>query len=873
MIALILRRLRRDLGQQLTILVLVALASALVVATPALIVERIDDGAREAVAVAGPRADVVVQADVGDPAQSYSPVATPTEIVAVADGALDSLPPALAAVAKDATPAVVSQPLDALEPPPGFDDLSVRVALLVPTIEDRLELVDGRLPGATGTEVIITQATADATGFGVGDVIALFPEGALDIVGIVAPKNEEQPDAWPWQDLPTVLEPTRPSSSTGRVGLDMMALTSTEGMVAAQAPFGGEWKGIVRIRLDPAAFTNALQAEVIAELAGLEREGSQVAGSTFITVRVNSGFTQALGTFSAQARAALAQSSMMVVGALGVAVLALVLVGRLLVVRRSRELGLERARGASLVSIGLRSLAESLPIAIIGGVVGVLVAGRGFALFALPVVVVAALAVPVQSMLVGRALWSGRREPANRADREAISRARAVRRLVLEATVVALAAAAVVAIRTRGLLQTRSTGIDPLLASAPLLVALALAILVVRVVPPVVRFIAGLAGRSRGALGIIGASQSRSAVLGLPVLALTIALALGMAGGLLLDTVRTGQVDASWQRVGADARVDARTSPTEAATLAGRAGVDAASSLLVRGSTELTAGAERTVATMLAVDENYAGVAALLPGAADVAPLDSLVSASGALPVLLDATVAGRVSTDALTLRLGAQTVDVQVVGTYDDVPTGWVDGPAFFVDYESLLARLDAPIAPTTLLVMGQGAESAVADLEGAVTRSSWLAERRDLALVAGVEQLMLVATGAIGLFAVVALIASVVAGSRDRARSLALLRTLGLRARLGWWLVLTELAPVVVGSLVGGALAAIVVSLVLGPVLGLESLAGSTTTLTPSVSPLVILGGAAVALGLLVLATLVEYLTHRRDRLADVLRVGDTQ
>ena len=874
MIALILRRLRRDLGQQLTVVVLVALATVLVVAAPALIVERIDDGAREAVAVAGARADVVVLTDVADPSESYSPVSTPDDVLAIAENALDNLPPALTEVARDATPAVVSPPLDALEPPPGFDDLSVRIGMLVPTVEQKLELVDGRLPGDSGVEVVITQATATATGYTVGTEIVVTPDIPLEVVGIVTPlSDDEVADAWPWQDLPTVLEPTRPSSSTGRVGLDMLALTSPAGIVAAQQPFAQAWNGTVRIRLEPSSFTSALQADVIAELSGLEREASQVVGQTYVTARVSSGFTQALATFSAQARAALAQTSLMVTGAFGVAVIALVLVSRLLVARRSRELGLERARGASLASIALRAFAESAVIAAVGGLAGVLIAGRGVAVLAIGVVVVAALAPVVQSVLVARVQWSGRRVPANRADRESLARARSVRRLVLEGLVVALAVGAVVAARSRGLLQTRSDGVDPLLASAPLFVSAAVAVIVLRVFPVVLRAVSGLAARSRGALGIIGASQARSAVAGLPVLALTVALALGISGGLLLDTVRGGQVDASWERVGADARIDGRTSPADAATLAEQPGVAAAASLYVRNATELTSGAQRTIATMLAVDASYAQVAALLPGAADSAPLASLPSTDGPLPVLLDATVASRVATDGLKLSVGTQSVDVTVVGTYDDVPSGWIDGPFFFVDYDSLLARLDDPVAATNVLVVGPGASDAVAGVEGAVTRSAWIEQRRDLALIAGVNQLMAVSTGAIALFALVALIASVVAGSRSRARSLALLRTLGLRARLGWWLVLAELGPVVAAALIGGAIAAGAVSLVLGPVLGLSALAGSTSAPASSLSPVVFAAGAGAALILLALATLVEYLAHRRDRLGDVLRVGDTQ
>lgn len=882
-IALILRRARRDLPLHLATVLVVALAALVVVASPALITQRIDSGVREAVTEAGPRADVLVHALVGDP-KAYMPEATPEQVELLAEFALENLPPSLSAVARDAMPSIVSPLMDALPAPEGYDDLAVKVGLLSPQLDERLEIVEGRLPrnaeGQAPAEAIITTATAEATGFGLGTVIEpLDLDSTLVIVGIVAPEEGAVATDWPWQDAPSFLEPTRPASASGRLGLDVTVLTDASGVAAAErsARVGSPWDGVVRIRLSPEKFTNELRLGVIAELTGLEREGSEVAGGTFVIVRVTSGFVQALEPFSGQARAAVAQMTMMVTGAGGVALLALVLVGRLLVGRRSRELGLERARGASLVAIGLRALAESVVVAALGGAIGISAAvllGASDLRFGVGVVVVAALAPVIQSVFVARELWSGRRAPANRADRAAIARQRRVRRLVVEGTVVALAAGSIYAIRTRGLLQTRSDGVDPLLASAPVLLTLVASVLILRAFPVVLGAASRLAARSRGALGILGATQAQRSVSVVPVLALTLAAGLGIGGGLFIDTVRGGQVDASWERIGADARLDGSIAPDAAAGVLGEPGVEAATVLYANPGTELTAGSLRSVATLIGVNDSYAAFAPRLPDADDTAPLALLEDSGGALPILVDPTLASRLSSDDLTMNFGTQKIDVHVVGEYGDTPDGYLEGPFFFVDFDSLLERLDYPVSATSLLAVGPGAAAALDSLDGeTVSRSSWLADQRGLALVSGVEQLMTGATIAVALFALIALVASVLAGTRDRARSLALLRTLGLRARTGWWLVFAEVGPVVLASLLGGAAAGVAVSTVLGPVLGLGSLAGGLAQPTSSVSALVILGGAASALALLALATLVEYLAHRRDRLGDVLRVGDTQ
>jgi putative ABC transport system permease protein len=197
-------------------------------------------------------------------------------------------------------------------------------------------------------------------------------------------------------------------------------------------------------------------------------------------------------------------------------------------------------------------------------------------------------------------------------------------------------------------------------------------------------------------------------------------------------------------------------------------------------------------------------------------------------------------------------------------------------VDRAALSAQLGHSLPANILLVNGPGARAAVATLhapkQAIHTRSGWLSARRRLALVSGVDQAIALATAATVLAAVLALITIALSGARERGRSLALARTLGLPARQGWWLALAELAPVVVAALVGGIVAGVGIVLLLAPAMGLRELAGGLSDPPPTISPAFIAGLATAAVVLLFVAVLIEIAVRRRDRLSEVLRVGES-
>ena len=191
---------------------------------------------------------------------------------------------------------------------------------------------------------------------------------------------------------------------------------------------------------------------------------------------------------SAQVANARGRAQVLLVGLLATAMLTLVLAAQLLVRRRAGPLTLARERGATLVGIGAELAVESLLVAVAGAAVGLAVTaalvGSVGGRWVLPVVVVAVLAAPVLGAVEAGRATSVRRVPANRAARRLAERRRQVRRVVLEAAVVGLAGLTFVALRQRGPVEGDLTP-----ASAPTWWALVGALVLVRVLPPLVRLV------------------------------------------------------------------------------------------------------------------------------------------------------------------------------------------------------------------------------------------------------------------------------------------------------------------------------------------------------------------------------------------------
>src|SRR5699024_5718132 len=96
-----------------------------------------------------------------------------------------------------------------------------------------------------------------------------------------------------------------------------------------------------------------------------------------------------------------------------------------------------------------------------------------------------------------------------------------------------------------------SLGADLVVTSAPVLVAAAVAIALLRLLPPVTRWARRGAARTRGPIPLVAVARTPVAVV--PVLSLVLVAAMATVVLALQATVRSGQEAGSWGSVGGDA--------------------------------------------------------------------------------------------------------------------------------------------------------------------------------------------------------------------------------------------------------------------------------------------------------------------------------
>ncbi|GEN80470.1 FtsX-like permease family protein [Actinotalea fermentans] len=907
------RAARRDVVLLGAWFVVVALAVGVAVGGPRLATRVLDEGARETVAAAGRDADLVVT--VGGSRADRAMRAIDDLLVDIAAPGLRTVVHEVVVSLTGATTPVltVARP-DASgpgEPVAAPDNLAVGLTLLdsrVPA-DSLVRVVEGELPregrvAATDTfRVAVPAAAAEAWDVQVGDVMvlpsrrvaALGEEPPTVAVEVVALVEAVDPDALVWSDDVGVW-------TAGRG--DAMALLAPPQLAGAlDAALGGTATTVLRYVPDPARFDDEVAGQVRADLRRLETSAETLLPARIqFGAAVTSALPEALDDFARAARSAAAQMSVPTLGAAGTVALVLVLLARLVVERRRSVLELERARGAAVGTVLLRLGVEALTVTVAAATATLallawLLPGTTEPVGLAAVLAAAALAAPAWGSVLARRAWSGSRVPANRRDRARLVRRRAAARVVGEVAAVLVAAAAAVALQRRGLLQTSTASTDPFIGAAPLLVALAAAVLALRLYPWPVLAASVLARRSRGALGVVGASRARRALQPLPLLVLTLAVAVGVGGLLLVSTIRAGQVRASWDLVGADAMVTADDVGLLAARLRDEPGVTEVVAARVVSGARADLGNRDTEVTVLAVDEPYRVTLEGLPGAdVNLAALDRLPYGT-TVPVpergdprptvqaVVSPWVAERIGSRGLSLWVSGARTELDVVGTTTYAPLGSGRGPFVFLALGTLIADQGA-LPPTVAWVHGPGAAEAAAAVVGALppdsadtvgtatatSRAAWLAESRADALVQGVERTLVIGALVAALLAAVGAVATALAGARERGRTLALLRTLGMRPRLGWWLAGVELAPVVLAALVAGGAAGALVVTQLGTAMGLDVLVGGVRT------PAIVVDGAALAwvavgaVALLLVAVAVDALAHRRMRLAEVLRVGET-
>ncbi|MFC8512452.1 FtsX-like permease family protein [Streptomyces sp. NPDC057257] len=562
-----------------------------------------------------------------------------------------------------------------------------------------------------------------------------------------------------------------------------------------------------------------------------------------------------------------------------VAAVVLLMAAGLAADRRAAELTLLRARGASLRGLATRLFAETAVVAVPAWAVGL-----ALALLAVPtdraayavaaataVALVACAALPVRAMAVHRRV----RVHAARADVSTVRPSR--RRTVAELTLVVVALGAVESLRRTG------TSGGQLSSLAPVLIATAAALLLIRLYPLPLRALARPAARLRGTVTHLSLARagrtSASAVL--PLLALLTALTTAAFGGSVLAGVHAARDHAAYLAVGADARVETPTPlPADLPERVRRVpGVRALSAVSLSYESKPGDG-EQTVPVAGVNPQDYAELAArtgLGPfGAGELAKRP----ATEPQPALASPAVAARYGTRSFPVRLeDGSTITVRVAAVVDRTPA--VIGADFLVVNRAVLDTRAA--RPSALLLTGSGIQAstlrkAAGSSAQIQLRSEERAEYGDSPLQSGAERVYGAAVAAGAGYAVLALLLSLLRAAPERRALLARLRTMGLTRAQGRRLLILESLPQAALAAAGGALTGWATIRLLSPGVDLTTIAlathetagGQAVLRTDALS--LVLPAAAILLVTVGVAGAQAWWTGRQGAVAE-LRAGDAR
>ncbi|MCX4746350.1 hypothetical protein OG455_12570 [Kitasatospora sp. NBC_01287] len=818
--------------------------------------------------------------------------------------------------------------------------------------DPHLRLLAGHLPdavtpgpgGARVFEVALAKPTADLLGVGVGAVLDTNLKGRPKlfqavVTGIFQPNA---PNEAFWSATPCLTGPCLESTpftqasppaqyweANALVGpgqLDQLPLWGGQGELFWQLPIDPHHLHAYQLGQAQHLVSSILDGPLAADLA----TNSGIPG-----LRAESMLPSLLDQAQQQRAAVAPLSAIGPLGAGAVAIVVLLLAAGLAVDRRGAELSLLRARGGSLRAIGGRLLAETavlvLPAALLGTALALLLlpAPRWTAAVLLGVLtgLVGLLPFPVRAVAMLRA--TGPRGPGRGGPAPA-RRARFARllgeprRAVAELAALALAAAAVLAARRRGV-TPQGSSVDLLLSGAPVLLAVAGAVLLARLFPLLLAPGAHWAARRPGAIGFLGLARStrgggsagssgpagsrlRQAPTVLPLMALMLAVATAGFGVTMLDSAGSARQLAVRQLVGGDARVMANQDDTLPAAFPAAAaqlpGLRTGTSVVVDGDAALdTAGGDSMAGAVLVIVDprGYAALAQYLGyGQFDPAVLDGSNDApSDPVPALISDNVAAQVGAQESFIQLPASYGNLRIKQAGSVHRTAAMPDPAerpvVIVSAAAVGRQLPkaGPLlaAPTEWFGAGSGISSAAlrgllakelpaapgagedrVDLRYTIaTEGDYVQRLGGAPLQRSTERLFWSSILAAAGYSALSLLLSLLRAAPERAALLARLRTMGLRPRQGLTLILIEaLPPALVAAVAGAGLSLLAVPL-LGSAVNLSAMAGAVVPGGLRIAP------GAVAVQALLLAALscavvvAETLLAGRRQINTELRAGD--
>ena len=585
----------------------------------------------------------------------------------------------------------------------------------------------------------------------------------------------------------------------------------------------------------------------------------------------------------------------------------LLLAARMVAMRRSAELTVIRARGASLRHVGIATGTAAalvcVPAAAIAVALGILaVPGAGPAVSGSaggwwPQAAILVVAICGPALI---AVWQ-HRLPRHRAPRSRQPRSRV--RLVAEVTLVAAAVAGIVVFRQQG--TAPGSGVNFFTSAAPVLVAVPVVIVVLRIYPFALRGLLRAYARSSGAPAFLGLARATRSSLtpALPAFALVLALTVAAFAGMVRDAVTNGDVAASWKAAGADATISGGPAfpgfaipPAAVRAISAVPGVTHAAEAW--SSAFISANGTRV--TVLAVDPaSYAALVSAAQGYPALSPgaLASPATPGAAQPVLASPQAAaglGRGPTTIGTTAAAIRNVKIQVAGVVSATP-GWPAGGPFLIMPLGALASTATPPVPvpvTELLLTGSGIDRArlatvmravLPPGGAAIFRSDVLATLANAPLQHGAFLLFTLSVALAAVLGLAVMLLELALGTAERESTLARLATMGLgegqRARV----VALEVLPAVIAAALAAWACALVLPRLVAPAINLSVFTSTPVSvpLAPNASSFVgpvplVPDVASVAIplaGLVVVAAValgIEIRSGRRRGVASSLRVG---
>lgn len=673
------------------------------------------------------------------------------------------------------------------------------------------------VPSVEPLELVFAEPVAEEMGWAIGEERTI-PLGtsaqAVRLVGTFAPVD---PGDGFWTHVPVTLEPSVAFSDDGSLritGLGFADAASWAALEFDQLPTTMEaWYPTLpdRIRADRSTELRAALEEFTARVHPLGSGGGPYWHATVGDVGFVSGLADALEDAASAAGASDAVLATVASGPIGVMIAVLVLGARVVFERRRPGLELAAARGASDAQLRgilvIEGLSIGLPAALLGATAGTLLvsadAGAGgwvvALLFGLTPAGLLVVSVPSLSPL--------RRA---RADFDAPDRSRW--RWIAEALVALLAATAVVLLVRRGAATSAAAvGVDPLLASVPLLLSLLVCLVVLRLYPFPLAAVVRRAARRPGLVAFLGSARAlRDASAGIvPVLTVVVGVSVAVFSTVLLGTLHAGVQRAADARVGADAAVAGTPFTLEQqAAFAAVEGVEAIAPVYATASVQIGIDGRLRTTTLIVVDaEEMRRVQAGRTGAT---PLPAGLERTGddAVPVVVSQVIADSIE-GAADPEIDGEPFEVLevVAGRTAYLPrASWV-----LMDRANADGFTNTLVPRTVLVRFAPDADAAhvtaeLAEIAGdeatVTTPSQLLDELRAASATQGLVVSLTAAIAVSSLLTALAIMLTLVVGRPARERLLPLLSTLGLRRGGERALVAWEVGPVVAVSLLAGAL-----------------------------------------------------------------------